>query len=176
MERKRIPVSEFSALPVDIWQTSWMLLSSGNLAAKKFNCMTISWGFLGVMWGKPMAICGVRPQRHTRKFLDEFDNFSLCVFPREHKHLLDILGSRSGREIDKINKSGFTPQPALKISSPLYAEAELAIECRKVYFHDLDPAHFLADYIGGLYNNDYHRLYLGEIVAISGTDTYRKPK
>ena len=173
MERKRISVSDFVACPIDIWQSSWMLLSSGDFAAGKFNSMTVSWGSLGVMWGKPIAMCMVRPQRYTRQFMDQGDSFSLCIFPTELKHFLDVLGCKSGRDMDKVNHSGFTAEAATKIATPVYKEAELALECKKIYTHDLDPKNFLAEYIPGLYKNDYHRMYLGEIVAVTGVDRYR---
>ncbi len=30
--------------------------------------MTVSWGALGVLWHKPLALVVVRPQRYTREF------------------------------------------------------------------------------------------------------------
>ena len=74
--------------------------------------------------------------------------------------------------MDKINASGLTPAAAENVASPIYDEAILTIECRKAYYHDLDPKHFIADYIGGMYNGDFHRMYMGEVLAISGTDAY----
>lgn len=173
MDRKRITVSDFIARPTDIWNQQWMLLSAGDFAAKAFNSMTVSWGSMGTMWGKPFAMCVVRPQRYTREFMDKSDTFTLCVFPESHRKALDVLGSKSGRQIDKMKQSGLTPQAGSVVAAPVYAEAELAIECRKMYFQDFDPKGFLADYIAPWYKGDYHRMYFGEIVAIAGTDAYR---
>ena len=173
MTRTRIDAFELAARPMAIWDKQWFLLSAGDFAAKKFNNMTVSWGSLGVIWGKPFAMCVVRPQRHTFKFMEQSDTFTLCVFPQQYRKVLDVLGTKSGRQMDKINASGFTPEAATAVASPVYAEAELAIECRKVYFQDFDPKHFLAPYIAPLYNNDYHRMYFGEIVAVTGADAYR---
>lgn len=175
-ERKRIMPSSFLTCPVELWNTQWLLLSAGDFAGRKFNSMTVSWGSLGVLWNKPIAMCVVRPQRHTRKFMDEYETFTLCAFAEQYRRVLDVLGSKSGRDMDKVTQSGFTPQAGVAVAAPVYAEAELAIECRKIYFGDLDPKSFLADYIKPLYNGDYHRLYLGEIMAITGTDAYRVRK
>jgi flavin reductase (DIM6/NTAB) family NADH-FMN oxidoreductase RutF len=135
--------------------------------------MTVSWGSFGTIWAKPFAMCVVRPQRYTSEFMEKYDNFTLCSFPEAHRDPLEILGSQSGREMDKVRASGLTPQAATAVSSPIYAEAELVIECKKIYFQDLDPKGFLASYIAPCYKNDYHRMYFGEILAISGTSAFR---
>ena len=38
--------------------------------------------------------------------------------------------------------------------------------CRKLYWQDMDPAHFLDPGIDGKWypDQDYHRIYIGEIV------------
>ena len=171
--RTKIDAFELASGPMAVWDRQWFLLSAGDYAAKNFNSMTVSWGSLGVIWGKPFAMCVVRPQRYTFKFMEKYDTFTLCVFPQKCRKVLDVLGTKSGRDIDKINASGFTAEAATAVASPVYVEAELAIECRKIYFQDFDPKHFLASYIAPLYNRDYHRMYFGEIVAVTGTDAYR---
>lgn len=46
------------------------------------------------------------------------------------------------------------------------AEAELVLVCRKLYWQDMDPDHFLVPEIAeNCYpQKDYHRIYIGEIV------------
>jgi flavin reductase (DIM6/NTAB) family NADH-FMN oxidoreductase RutF len=130
--------------------------------------MTVSWGSLGVIWNKPFAQVVVRPQRYTFQFLEQYPTFTLCAFPRQFRKALSLLGSRSGRDGDKIAASGLTPIPAAVAAAPLYAEASLAIECRTLYWQDLDPAHFLDPAIQANYpHNDYHRAFFGEILAVS---------
>ena len=166
MQRIAKDVWEFSARPLAMWEKDWFLLSAGDFAARKFNSMVISWGATGVMWGRPFVMCVVRPQRYTHEFMEQYDTFSLCAFPTELRKVLDVLGTKSGRDIDKIAGSGLTPISASSIASPIYDEARLAIECRKIYFDDFKPKHFIADYIKGMYKKDFHRMYFGEIVAI----------
>ncbi len=49
----------------------------------------------------------------------------------------------------------------------------LVIECRKMYWDDLVPEHFLDPVIDLQYpNEDYHRIYFGEILAIHGHGTW----
>ena len=40
------------------------------------------------------------------------------------------------------------------------------LACRKLYFQDISPEHFLDDKINDMYpQKDYHRMYIGEIVT-----------
>ena len=74
---------------------------------------------------------------------------------------------------DKIAKTHLTPIASAQVHAPCYAEAELVLECRKIYWSDLDPKHFLDASIEANYpRKDYHRLYLGEIVALRAADRF----
>lgn len=172
MQREPISIQDFTCSPLDIWDRGWFLLSSGDFAAGDYNSMTVSYGSFGTMWNKPFAMVVVRPQRYTWQFLEKFDSFTLCAFPSECRKALEVLGAKSGRQIDKIHPAGLTPIAASMVASPAYDQAHLIVECRKIYFNDFDPRHFLADYIAPGYNNDYHRMYFGEILAVSGTERY----
>ncbi len=176
MQRQTISAEAFSCCPLDIWNRGWFLLSSGDFAAGEYNSMTVSYGSFGTMWNKPFAMVVVRPQRHTWQFLEKFDSFTLCAFPGEYRDALNLLGTKSGRQIDKIHPAGLTPIASTLIASPSYEEAHLIVECRKVYFNDFDPKNFLADYIAPSYNNDYHRMYFGEILAVSGVERFIRPR
>jgi hypothetical protein len=47
------------------------------------------------------------------------------------------------------------------------------IECQKIYFQDLDPKGFLNPAIEECYpNNDYHRMYIGEITRTAVEKEY----
>ena len=135
--------------------------------------MTISWGLLGTMWSLPVAMVAVRYSRHTFKFMDESNSFTLNAFSVQCLEALNELGSRSGREIDKINYPKISPMVSEKVLSPSYREAELVLECKKIYWEDMNPAHFLDERILGKYSNpDYHRFFIGEVVGIFGTEKY----
>ena len=101
MNREQIPIEEL-ALPVfHTFNARWMLLAAGDFCAHDYNCMTISWGSLGIVWGKPFALVLVRPVRYTRQYMDKSDSFTLSVFPEEHRNALSYCGSASGRDGDK---------------------------------------------------------------------------
>lgn len=172
--RQDIPIGDLNLVSPRIWD-NWLLLTAGRMAPGGFNAMTVSWGAAGVMWDKPVMLVVVRPSRHTYGFMEQGDSFTVCAFPPEYHGALGLLGTKSGRDGDKIREAGLTPVPAAKIEAPAYAEAALVVECRKIYRDDLHPAHFLADYIEPCYGGgDYHRLYIGEIVAAQGTPEYRR--
>jgi flavin reductase (DIM6/NTAB) family NADH-FMN oxidoreductase RutF len=172
MQREEINPGDLVLRPAGLWASQWLLLTAGDFAAGDYNCMTVAWGSLGTMWDRPFAMIVVRPTRHTYGYLERSDSFTLCAFPAEHRDTLLMLGTKSGRDGDKIGESGLTPIASTKVASPSFAEAELVLECQKLYFDDYEPKRFVQDFIHGLYDHDYHRMYFGHIVAALGTRTY----
>jgi flavin reductase (DIM6/NTAB) family NADH-FMN oxidoreductase RutF len=173
MERKPIAIEDFTISPYHFFEDRWLLLTGGDFASRQFNAMTISWGAVGVMWNRAYAQVVVRPVRYTFEFMERYDSFTVCAFPESYHAALSLLGTKSGRDGDKIAEAGLTPVSASCVAAPAYAEAELVIECKKVYWQDLDPQHFLKPEIARNYpRKDYHRMYFGEILAVLGTETY----
>jgi len=170
--RKTIDPGRLNMRVIHAFSESWMLLTAGDM--KAFNTMTISWGSIGEMWSKPVAIVVVRPSRHTYKFMEQGAEFTLCVLPAKYKKQMTLLGSRSGRDSDKVKESGLKPIASQVVKAPAYDEAELIIECRKLYFDDIKPAHFLHPDIENNYGGkDYHRLYIGAIVHVEAAAGYQ---
>ena len=173
MERKAIPVEKFLITPHTRWADQWLLLTAGDFQKSHFNTMTAGWGSFGTMWKKPFAQVVVRPTRYTYEFMNTYDTFTLCGFPEQYKKALLLLGSKSGRDGNKIVEAGLTPIAASQVAAPGFAEANLLIECHKIYWDDLEPKQFLDPGIENEYpQKDYHRIYFGEIVAISGVKSY----
>ncbi len=150
-----------------------MLLTSGDFKNGTFNTMTVGWGSLGVMWSKPFVQVVVRPTRYTYNFMNQHDTFTLCALPEKYRKALELLGSKSGRHGNKIAEAEIQPIASTIVAAPSFAEAELIIECRKIYWDDFKPDHFLDHHIHANYPlKDYHRIYFGEIMAILGEDKY----
>jgi flavin reductase (DIM6/NTAB) family NADH-FMN oxidoreductase RutF len=174
--RTEIQPEKLTALPIDLWNRTWFLLSAGDFASGDHNCMTVSWGGLGTLWNKPFAMVVVRPTRYTWEFMKKFPAFTLCAFTEEHRRKLSYCGSHSGRDGAKAKAAGLTPIASRLVSAPSYEEASLVLECRTTYFSDLDPGHFLDPSIESHYpGKDYHRVYFGQIVAAAGTPDWRAP-
>ena len=139
----------------------WMLITSGE--KEKFNTMTASWGALGVLWNKNVTFAFIRPQRYTFEFLEKGEYYSLSFFDSKYKKELGFCGKVSGRDIDKIKETGFTP--LFDCSAPYFEEANLIFICKKIYSQFIDPSLFLDENIGDNYpKKDYHKMFVGEII------------
>jgi len=162
---REVKVTELSVDVVNLWMNRWLLLTSGTI--DECNMMTVGWGSIGYMWKKPFVQIVVRPQRHTRKYVEQSDSFTLCAFPEKYRKDLATLGTISGRNGDKLSKTGLTLKVSRRVASPSYNEAELILECRKIYYQDMDPRGFVDKTIQENYGeNDYHRIYFGEILSV----------
>lgn len=173
MTRQPIPVERLVLKPQHLWDEQHLLLTSGDFARGTYNAMTVGWGSFGVMWGMPFVQVVVRPVRYTYEFMERYDTFTVCAFPGRYSEALELLGSKSGRDGDKIAEAGLNPIASARVAAPSYAQAELALECRKIYWDDVEPARFLDGRIDKKYpQKDYHRIYYGEILAVWGEAQY----
>ena len=131
MTRKTIKIAQLKVQPHHLFYHQCPLLTSGDFSTGQFNTMTIGWGALGTMWSRPFAYVAVRHSRFTYEFMEQYDTFSLSILPRDYRDAINLLGTQSGRDSDKIAESGLTPEAALVVPAPVFAEAEITIECRK---------------------------------------------
>ncbi|MCU0520377.1 MAG: flavin reductase family protein [Anaerolineae bacterium] len=151
--------------PFHLIGKEWMLITAGDRA--KFNMMTASWGGMGILWGRPVAICVVRPQRYTFPLMEQSSSYSLTFFDPAHRHVLDYCGSHSGRDGDKVAATGLTP--IVGSSGAVYFEqARLVIECRKLYAQDLQEKGFVDHSVvdRNYPTRDFHRMYVGEVLQM----------
>ena len=95
---------EFTTDVFSVFDKKWALLTAGN--KDKFNTMTVSWGGLGTIWGKSVATVYVRTSRYTHEFMDDNEYFTVSFYPEEYRNVLSVMGSKSGRDIDKFALSG----------------------------------------------------------------------
>jgi len=174
MNRTQIEPAAFINRSVHIWGTQWLLLTAGDFQSGEYNTMTVGWGSMGVMWNRPFVQVVVRPTRFTFEFMERFQSFTVSAFPDTYRQALQILGTRSGREGNKIADAGLTPIASHEVQAPGFQEAELIIECEKLYWEDFSPDRFLDASIERQYPaKDYHRVYFGEIKRIAGIPAYQ---
>ncbi|MBR4777699.1 MAG: flavin reductase [Lachnospiraceae bacterium] len=153
---------------LSVFDKKWALLTAGNKGS--FNTMTVSWGGMGTIWGKPVATVYVRTSRYTHEFMDREDYFTVSFFPEEYKKVLGVLGSKSGRDMDKMNESGLTAKELKQ--SVTFDEAEVTLVCKKLFMQRLEPANIIDPNSAKFYEGDApHDMYIGEIV-----DIIRKPQ
>ena len=160
-ERKEI--MEFQTEIFSQFDKKWALLTAGD--KENFNTMTISWGGLGTLWGKPVATTYVRTSRYTHDYMDQNDYFTVSFYPEEYKSVLGVLGSKSGRDIDKMHASGLNAKELE--NSMTFEEAEVTLVCKKLFKQELAVENMLDEGVKAFYSGDaVHDMYIGEVVEI----------
>ena len=142
----------------------WMLVAAQKDG--KVNAMTASWGFGGVMWGKNAVVVGIRPQRYTKEFVDNGDTFSITILPESYRETMSYFGTVSGRDEDKIAKTGLTV--AHDENTPYFEEGRLVLIKKKMYSQEIKEENFIDKSIIDRWypNKDYHMMYVAEIIDV----------
>lgn len=161
---KEITPSEITNNPFDLIGKDWALVTSGN--SDKFNTMTVSWGGVGIMWGKPVTYTFIRPQRYTFEFMEKNGYFSMSFFDETQRYALKFCGSKSGRDCDKVKETGLTPA-FTEDGVPYFEEAKLVLVCKKMYSQFLNEESIEdTESVAKWYDNDYHKMYVSEITKV----------
>lgn len=156
-------MEKFDIDVLNVFEKEWALATAGT--KENYNTMTIGWGGLGTLWNKPVATIYIRPNRYTYDFLESNDYFTVSFYDAQHKKALGVLGSKSGRDCDKIALAGFSPKEAGE--SVTFEEAQVTLLCKKIYFQDMDMAQIPEDVKSKFYDNEpVHRMYIGQVVDI----------
>ncbi len=153
-------------LELDIFSkfnNQWALLTAGD--ESNFNTMTISWGSMGTLWNKPVVTTYVRKSRYTHDFMDNNDYFTVSFYPEEYKDVLGVMGSKSGRDMDKMNDSGLTPEAVANTMT--FKEAEMTLVCKKLCKQPIEAENMPEDIKNAMYaDEDWHDMYIGEVVEV----------
>lgn len=156
--------------PFTVIGEDWYLITASD--GEKWNTMTASWGTLGVLWGRPVAMVFVRDSRYTYEFMEKAEGFTCSFFGPNRKETLKYCGSKSGRNTDKIKDTELMP---VIIEAPdghseriTFSDANMVFSCTiaaKMPFH---PDQFvLKKEIEASYpEKDYHTVYIGFIDRI----------
>ena len=145
----------------------WMLVTAGN--QERFNTMTASWGGIGWLWNKPVAFVFVRPERYTHEFIEANERFTLSFYGENFRKALQLCGSKSGRDTDKVAATGLTPV-TLESGAITFAEARLTLDCRKLFKTSMEEANFIdkelvENWYGGSHGG-FHDLCVVEIGSV----------
>ena len=162
---QEIAPTEIELNPVQMIDKDWLVVSAGKEG--NMNLMTISWGTIGELWGKPVFTVFVSTSRYTHRFMEENDCFTVTHFPESMRNKLSYLGRVSGRDEDKVAGAGLTVE-FTELGNPIYAEADLAIECRKLYGQQFDAALMPAAQREWYERSGLgiHYMYIGEIIHV----------
>ncbi len=161
---RKIAPEELQGNIIKMISKDWMLITAGN--AEKANMMTASWGGVGVLYNKPVAICFINPARYTYGIMEKGETFTLTFYPQEYKEVLQYCGTKSGRDEDKIKGSGLTPVYT-ENGAVAFSQACVIIECRKMLSQSL-----MLDSIENEEERNkralqpMHKMYIGEILNV----------
>ena len=145
------------------FDNTWGLLCAGTM--EHHNAMSISWGGMGTLWNKPVVTVYVNPLRYTYQFMEANEYFTVSFLPAELKKAHGVMGAKSGRDTDKDKEAHLTPVQAGE--SVTYAEAEVTLLCRKIYYDDFEIDRVPADVVEEHYITEpVHRMYIGEVIDI----------
>ena len=141
----------------------WMLITVQD--GEGANAMTASWGCMGVLWNKPVAVCFIRPQRYTYGLAENEERMSLAFFGEGYREALSLCGSKSGRDCDKLSLAGLTVSDVDGV--PVIDQASTVIIGKKLYADDLKEDNFVDKAMLDNYKSkDFHRIYVLEIQKV----------
>lgn len=145
------------------WFRDALLLCAGDEA--KSNAMTIGWGALGTLWGRPAVTVYVAEKRYTKVFMDKAQYFTVMSF--DTPKILDYMGRNSGRDGDKAKALGLHTAYTAN-GTPYYTEADMVIECKLEYAAPFNPEGFKSEVPKRMYSRfpaGIHTMYIGEVVG-----------
>jgi len=146
--------------------TSRGLLVGSYDAAGKANLMTIGWGSLGSIWGKPIWLVLVRPSRYTYDCIEHSGCFTVNVPAEALADACGVCGTKSGRDLDKFDACHLTHERGKLVRAPAVAECPIVYECKVVHSNDILPPRLAEEIRASAYpGGDFHRVYWGEILA-----------
>jgi len=136
-----------------------------------YNSMTGSGGGFGVLFRKPITWCILRKDRYTLELIQKEQKYTMSYFPEEYRKQILFLGSKSGRDSEKMKEVELT-----SIQTPFgnvsFEEAQLIIECKLVQITTPDPDDFYSqeaiEYISEVYKdpNEVRKYVFGEITHV----------
>ena len=163
MARSEVPYAQHFSAVMRVMTGQGLLLASG---AERPNAMTIGWGTIGSVWGKPMWIVLVRPSRYTYQLIEKAGDFTVNVPTKELARACAVCGSSSGRDMDKFKDCGLTAGKSRRVRAAFIEQCPMHYECKVVHSNDVAPASLAQEIRGSCYGGgDYHRVYWGEILG-----------
>jgi flavin reductase (DIM6/NTAB) family NADH-FMN oxidoreductase RutF len=134
------------------------------------NTMTIGWGMEGISWGRKAFMVLVREQRHTYELLRDAAYFTVSIpHSGDLKEALHYFGTHTGRTEDKYASGLISLKKANAADGYLVEGCAAHFEAKILWRHALSPEEFSDSTIKETVyrGNDYHTLYIGEIISYS---------
>ena len=136
-----------------------------------YNAMTGSGGGMGLLFKKPTTWCCIQSGRYTLELIQREQTYTISYFPEEYKNQLLFLGSKSGRDSEKMKEVDLTGVP-LPSGDMAFKEARLIFECRLTQLTTPGLEDFCTqeaqDYLREVYQdpNEHRKYAFGEITRV----------
>ena len=151
---------------LDALRKPGLLLVSADASGKP-NAMTIGWGTIGIIWGKPIFVVLVRPSRYTHGLIEQMEDFTVNVPSADMADVVAFCGSASGRDHDKFAEKGLVAVPGRKVKSPIIDQCVIHYECKVVHKNDVLKDNLASEIVSSAYpRGDFHTIYFGEILSV----------
>lgn len=141
-----------------------LLCGSGD----KENLITIGWLQFGILWEEPTLTVYIRKSRHSYELLQDNEDFTLNLLSLpQYAEAVKICASTSGSYINKFKEANLTKVKSEEVSCSSLAEAEIVVECRTLFRHDIKQTE-LSDIINAKFyaDGDYHQIITAKILNI----------
>lgn len=156
-------IYEYSTNPFMDFNNKWPIIVCGDKYIG-YNGMTVSWGGLGVLWGKNVCFIFVRKSRHTYKFIENSDSITISFLNDNYKEAKSYFGRYSGRDVNKFEQTNLHPTFDVDYNGYYIAEADYVIKCKKIYSVDIPYEELDKSIIDRYYpNGDMHTMYVCEV-------------
>jgi flavin reductase (DIM6/NTAB) family NADH-FMN oxidoreductase RutF len=126
---------------------------------------------LGILFRKPTTWCLIRSDRYTLELILKEQTYTMSYVPEEFKKQMLFLGSKSGRDSEKMKEVALT-----SVQTPsgnmTFKEARLIMECKLTQITTPNPEDFCTqeakNYINEAYKteSDYRKYVFGEITHV----------
>ena len=166
---KQISPEELSDNVFTLVGKDFFLITAGK--EDHYNSMVGSGGGFGVLFKKPTSWCLLQTTRYTLDLMEKAGTYTLSYFPNEHKEQMLFLGSKSGRNSEKMRETQLTSIQTLS-GDMSFKEARLIFECRLTQLTTPTPDDFCTaeakEYIKEAYKdvNEYRKYAFGEITHV----------
>jgi len=131
-----------------------VLVSCGE-EGKAPNMLTVAW--TGTICTNPaMAYISVRPERHSYDMIKNSGEFVINLTTASMVKEVDFCGVRSGRDMNKFEKTGLTPVKGQLEYAPLIKECPVNIECKVKEIKELGS----------------HHMFIGDVQGVNIEDAY----
>jgi len=173
LTRSEVDIFEHVEEVNKLMRNGGLLLVSGD--EKKPNAMTIGWGILGTMWRKPVFVVAVRLTRYTYELLEKSDSFTVCLPAKGMEKALELCGTKSGRDLDKMAKLGFEVKKGKTVNAPYIKDCPVHYECEIIYKDEVKKGELKREIEADAYpNENWHVLYYGEVKAAYAVQDAKK--